>query len=229
MTKIVILGIFSSAGQSCVAGSRLLVQRTVYEDVLSRLVQLTNELTIGPPDREGTKVGPLASLAHRDRIEAWIAEARRDGADIVAGGRRPGGEVFEQGAYYCPTVIAGIDSTHELCQRELFGPVLCALPFEDEQEAVALANGTRFGLAAGVWTRDYSRAWRITRSLEAGTVWINTYKQLSIAAPFGGFKHSGLGREKGPRGIRIYQQAKSVYLGLHETPSPWAVGSLAEP
>ena len=127
---------------------------------------------------------------------------------------RPDGEVFADGAYYLPTILGGLDNRSKVAQEEIFGPVLCMMPFETEADLIAAANDSVFGLASGIWTADYRRAWRVARALEAGTVWINTYKQLSIAAPFGGFKLSGLGREKGIQGLRAYQQAKSIYWGL---------------
>jgi betaine-aldehyde dehydrogenase len=113
-----------------------------------------------------------------------------------------------------PTILAGLDNRAAIARQEVFGPVLCVLPFDDEEDLIAKANDSPFGLASGIWTADYQRAWRIARALQAGTVWINTYKQASIAAPFGGFKESGLGREKGLQGMRIYQQAKAIYWGM---------------
>ncbi|MCB1488900.1 MAG: aldehyde dehydrogenase family protein, partial [Bauldia sp.] len=123
-----------------------------------------------------------------------------------------------KGAYYLPTVIDEIDPRAPLCQEEIFGPVLVALPFRDEEDLVAKANDTPFGLACGIWTDDFKRAWRVGRELEAGSVWINTYKQSSISSPFGGFKQSGIGREKGVGGLRLYSQVKSLYFGLHDQP-----------
>jgi betaine-aldehyde dehydrogenase len=143
-----------------------------------------------------------------------VDAARASGAEIVAGGARPSDARLSAGAFYQPTVIAGIDNQAAIAQQEIFGPVLCALPFDDEDDLIAQANDSAYGLAAGIWTADFKRAWRVARALEAGTVWINTYKQLSIATPFGGFKDSGLGREKGLTGLRLYQQAKGIYLGL---------------
>jgi betaine-aldehyde dehydrogenase len=121
---------------------------------------------------------------------------------------------LQNGAFYLPTIIAGVDNRSSVAQQEIFGPVLCVLPFEDEDDLIAQANDSAYGLAAGLWTRDFAKAWRVARRLEAGTVWINTYKQLSVSTPFGGFKESGLGREKGLTGMRLYQQAKSIYVGL---------------
>ena len=128
----------------------------------------------------------------------------------------PADDRLAKGAFYLPTIVSGIDNAVAIAREEIFGPVLCVLPFEDEADLVAQANDSAYGLAAGLWTADYKRAWRVARALEAGTVWINTYKQLSIAAPFGGFKDSGIGREKGITGMRLYQQPKSIYLGMGE-------------
>ncbi|MET0335243.1 MAG: aldehyde dehydrogenase [Rhizobacter sp.] len=207
-------GIFEGSGQSCVAGSRLFVQRSVFERVLQMIVTKAKRLRVDLPDAAGAEMGPIASFAQRARIEGMVDAARQSGADIVAGGARPNDERLAPGAFYPPTVIAGITNRADIAQQEIFGPVLCVLPFDDEDDLVAQANDSAYGLAAGIWTADYKRAWRVARALEAGTVWINTYKQLSIATPFGGFKDSGLGREKGLTGLRLYQQAKGIYLGL---------------
>ena len=207
-------GIFEGSGQSCVAGSRLFVQRSAYAQVLERVVARARSLRVDLPDAPGAQMGPIASFAHRDRIERMVDAARADGAQILAGGGRPAQPQLAHGAFYLPTVIAGIDNRAEIARQEIFGPVLCALPFDDEDDLVAQANDSSYGLAAGIWTRDFPRAWRIARALQAGTVWINTYKQLSIATPFGGFKDSGLGREKGITGMRLYQQTKGIYVGL---------------
>jgi betaine-aldehyde dehydrogenase len=147
-----------------------------------------------------------------------VASARSEGGTIVAGGARPSESRLAAGAYYQPTVVAGLTNAATVCQQEIFGPVLCALAFDDEEDLVRQANDSAYGLAAGLWTADYRQAWRVARRLEAGTVWINTYKQLSIAAPFGGFKDSGIGREKGIGGMRLYQQSKSLYFGLDAAP-----------
>lgn len=207
-------GIFEGSGQSCVAGSRLFVQRSVFERVLQMIVTKAKRLRVDLPDAAGAEMGPIASFAQRERIEGMVEAARASGAEIVAGGARPSGAHLAAGAFYQPTVIAGITNQAPIAQQEIFGPVLCALPFDDEDDLIAQANNSAYGLAAGIWTADYKRAWRVARALEAGTVWINTYKQLSIATPFGGFKDSGLGREKGLTGLRLYQQAKGIYLGL---------------
>ncbi len=207
-------GIFEGAGQSCVAGSRLFVQRAVHDDVLDRLTKRAQALKIDLPDAPGAQLGPIASFAHRDRIAGFVDAARNEGGQVVTGGRAPPYEKLSAGAFYTPTVITGLPNSAAACQREIFGPVLCVLPFDDEDDLVAQANDSAYGLAAGIWTSDFQRAWRVARQLQAGTVWINTYKQLSISTPFGGFKDSGLGREKGVGGLRLYQQQKSLYFGL---------------
>jgi len=145
--------------------------------------------------------------------------ARTEGLDeamrysLLAGGKRPDG-LPQDGSFYLPTIIGGLRNDSALAQQEVFGPVLCVLPFDDEDDLIAQANDSVFGLAAGIWTRDYARAWRVARALQAGVVWINTYKQLSISVPFGGYKESGIGREKGISGMRLYQQSKALIWGL---------------
>ena len=207
-------GIFEGSGQSCVAGSRAFVQRGVYDEVVAKLSAVARSLKVDLPDAAGAEMGPLATFAHRDKVAGMVEAARAAGADILAGGARPGGQALERGAYYLPTLIGGIDNHAAIAQQEIFGPVLCMIPFDDEDDLITQANNSCFGLASGVWTRDYQRAWRVARALEAGTVWINTYKQLSIATPFGGFKDSGIGREKGVSGMRLYQQPKGIYFGM---------------
>lgn len=209
--KAVANGIFGGTGQSCVAGSRLFVEEAVAGEFRERLIKEAEALRLGPPTDPDSMLGPLASFAHRDRVEAFVTKAVEAGGEILFGGRRPEGSEFAEGAYFQPTIIGGVDNTADIAQEEIFGPVLCFMTFENEDALISAANDSVYGLAAGIWTEDYRRAWRVARALEAGTVWINTYKQLSIATPFGGFKLSGLGREKGMQGMRAYQQMKSLY------------------
>ncbi len=207
-------GIFEGSGQSCVAGSRLFVQREIHDRLVDLLLAKARDLRVDLPDAAGAQMGPIASFAHRDRIAGMVDAARKAGAAILAGGAAPDEARLAKGAFYLPTIVSGIDNAAPIAREEIFGPVLCVLPFRDEEDLIAQANDSAYGLAAGIWTADYRRAWRLARALGAGTVWINTYKQLSIAAPFGGVKESGFGREKGVTGMRLYQQPKSIYFGL---------------
>jgi betaine-aldehyde dehydrogenase len=218
----VLFGIFSSTGQSCIAGSRLFVQRAIHDEFVARLVAATEGLRVGHPFEPTTQVAPLIHADHRREVEAHIARAREDGAAVLAGGDRPRGPGYDGGTYLRPTILAGLPNTARLCREEVFGPVLAVLPFEDEADVIAQGNDNDYGLACGIYTRDFAKAWRVGRAIEAGTVWINTYKQFSIATPFGGVKDSGLGREKGREGLRAWMAQKSVYYDLSSQPHPWA-------
>ncbi|MDL4777398.1 aldehyde dehydrogenase [Actinomadura xylanilytica] len=211
-----LFGVFSSSGQSCIAGSRAFVHASIYEEVVGELVRRAGRLRIGPGTDPATQVAPMVAHAHRDKVAAMVDRARDEGARVRCGGRTPDGEAYARGAYYLPTILDGVPNSAAICQEEVFGPVLVALPFEDEEDLVAQANDTVYGLACGVWTGDYRTAWRVARRIDAGTVWVNTYKQFSISTPFGGFKDSGLGREKGREGIFAYMRQKSVYWGMDE-------------
>ena len=186
----------------------------MHDRVLAEIVDRARALKIDLPEAPGAQFGPISSFAHRDRVARFVDAARDEGGEVISGGARPDDKKLDAGAYYLPTVVAGLPNTAIVCQQEIFGPVICVLPFDDEEDLLQQANNSVYGLAAGLWTADYQRAWRVARRLEAGTVWINTYKQLSIATPFGGFKDSGIGREKGVGGLRLYQQEKGLYFGL---------------
>ena len=210
------VAIFEGTGQSCTAGSRLFVQRSVFDRLLSMIIDRAGKLRVDLPDAAGAQLGPSASFSQREFIERMVAGARGEGAEILIGGTRPADERLARGAFFLPTIVTGISNRSTIAQEEIFGPVLCAMPFDDEDDLIAQANDTVYGLASGIWTADYRRAWRVARALEAGIVWINTYKQFSTSAPFGGFKDSGIGREKGLDGIRTYQQVKTLFWGLSE-------------
>ncbi|PPC77328.1 aldehyde dehydrogenase [Pokkaliibacter plantistimulans] len=218
----VLYGIFSSSGESCIAGSRLFVARPLYEQFMQRLVTGARAIRIGDPADEHTLMGPLISAAHRQSVERYVDLGLSEGGQLLTGGERPSGGIFDQGYFYTPTIIAGLGNSARLCQEEVFGPVLVAMPFDDEAELLAQANDSTYALAAGIWSRDFQRAWRLGRALQAGTVWINTYKQFSISTPFGGWRDSGLGREKGRLGILQYMEQKSLYWGLNQQPIAWA-------
>lgn len=214
----VLFGIFSSSGESCIAGSRLFVQRNIKEQFLERLLEKTRQLRVGDPEDARTQMGPLITSAHRETIDGYVKLGLSEGGRLLAGGKR----LYDKGSFYAPTVIDGLTNKARMCQEEIFGPVLAVLSFEDEEALIEEANTTVFGLAAGIWTRDYKRAWHVARRIEAGTVWINTYKLFSISTPFAGAKASGIGVEKGRLGIQQYQQQKSLYWGLNDKPLPWA-------
>jgi acyl-CoA reductase-like NAD-dependent aldehyde dehydrogenase len=218
----VLYGIFSSSGESCIAGSRLFVERPIYGEFMARLVAGAQALRVGDPAAERTQMGPLITPAHRESIERHVQQALDDGGRLLTGGARPQGALFDRGSYYLPTVFEGLPNSSALAQQEVFGPVLTALPFDGDEDLIEQANDSVYALAAGIWTRDFQRAWRIARAVQVGTVWINTYKLFSISTPFGGWRDSGLGREKGREGIRQYQEQKSLYWGLNPEPLPWA-------
>ncbi|MEM5278696.1 aldehyde dehydrogenase [Cupriavidus taiwanensis] len=218
----VLYGIFSSSGESCIAGSRLFVARSQYEAFIDRLAHGAAQLRVGDPADERTQMGPLITDRHRDSIESYVASGVHEGGQLRTGGLRPNVAGLPNGYFYTPTIIEGLDNNARICQEEIFGPVLVAIPFDDEDDLIEQANDSVYALAAGIWTRDYKRAWRVARAVQAGNVWINTYKQFSIATPFGGWRDSGLGREKGRLGILQYMEQKSVYWGLNEQPLPWA-------
>jgi betaine-aldehyde dehydrogenase len=218
----VLFGIFSSSGESCIAGSRLFMHESVRAEFLERLVAKANALRVGDPEDVRTQMGPLITAKHRESVERYVQLGRDEGGRVLCGGERPKGSLYDRGWYYRPTILDRLSNDARISQEEIFGPVLVAMSYCDEADLLRQANDSVFGLAAGIWTRDYKRAWRIARALETGTVWINTYKQFSIATPFSGIKESGVGVEKGRLGILQYKHQKSLYWGLNDAPLPWA-------
>ena len=218
----VLYGIFSSSGESCIAGSRLFVARPIYDEFLTRLAEGANALRVGDPAAEDTQMGPLITAKHREGIERYVELGVSEGGRIRTGGVRPHGNGLDRGYFYTPTILEGLTNNARISQEEIFGPVLVAMPFDNEQELIKQANDSVYALAAGVWSRDFKRAWRLGRAVQAGTVWVNTYKQFSVSTPFGGWRDSGLGREKGREGIFQYMEQKSMYWGTNEQPLPWA-------
>lgn len=210
-----VAGIFGASGQSCVAGSRLLVQEGIAEAFLARMAEIARGIRIGDPQDEATEMGPLCTPGQLSHIAAQVSGAVADGAELLVGGRRP--EALG-GLYFEPTILACPRPDLEIVDTELFGPVLCALSFADEAEALSLANDTRHGLAAGIFTRDSARALRMARGVRAGIVWVNTYRAISPVAPFGGRGLSGYGRESGLEALRAYTRPKTVWINTSDAP-----------
>jgi aldehyde dehydrogenase (NAD+) len=206
-------GIFYNAGQTCTAGSRLLVQESVHDELMERLVERVSRLE--PEDSLAPKrrYGPVISEEQLERVMGYIEAGRSEGATLLTGGSRTTGPT---GGYWLePTIFDRVSPDHTIAREEIFGPVLATLTFQDEDEAVELANRTIYGLAAALWTADVKRAHRVASRLQAGTVWINTYHPLDAASPFGGYKQSGYGRELGKHALELYTQVKSVWVDLH--------------
>ncbi|WP_027862635.1 aldehyde dehydrogenase [Marmoricola sp. URHB0036] len=208
----VVSGIFAATGQTCLAGSRLLVQETVHDDVVRRVVELAGTAKMGNPREETTQVGPIATRPQLAKVLEYIDIAQHEGAHPVLGGGRADRPECGDGWFVEPTIFTGVDNSMRIAQEEVFGPVLAVIPFEDEDDAVRIANDSRFGLGAGVWTSDIGRAFRMSERIQSGTVWVNTYRAVSFMAPFGGVKDSGLGRENGAEAIEAYLETKTVWV-----------------
>ena len=204
----IVAGIFAATGQTCVAGSRVLVERPIYEKVAARLAARARELSPGDPLERATALAPLASRAQLEKVLSYFEIARTDGLELLTGGRR----IERSGFFVEPTVYGNVRNDCRLAREEIFGPVAALIPFEGEEQELAIANDTPFGLAAGIWTESLRRAHRMAARLRAGTVWINNYRQIAYAMPFGGFKQSGLGRELGPEALNDYTEVKSVWI-----------------
>lgn len=208
--------IFVNAGQVCTAGSRLLIQQGIYNTFIDRFVRAAESIRIGDPLDPKTQMGPLVSSRHLDRVIGLIDQAKDDGAQLRAGGIRPA--QMKQGYYLAPTIFDNVQPGSQLDQEEVFGPVAAVIRFREESDAIQLANATNYGLAAGVWTRNLSRAHRIAEELDAGTVWVNTYNIASSGIPFAGFKNSGIGVELGDEGLKEYTRLKNICIDLDDEP-----------
>ncbi len=210
--------IFSMNGQRCTAGSRLLVHRSLYAEIVDAVAERAARVRVGEPFDPATEVGPLIRPEHLERVLSYIDSARAEGAIVLAGGGRSDG--FERGNFLEPTVIGGVNETMRVFNEEIFGPVLVAMPFDDEDQAVRLANATRYGLAAYVWTNDIRRAHRVAQSIDTGLCWINSQNVRDLRTPFGGVKDSGIGREGGDYAFEFYCDIEAVHvaLGAHRIP-----------
>ena len=222
--KGVVSGIFAATGQTCIAGSRALVHKPIYDQFVEKLLALAKTAKMGNPLDPGTQVGPVTTRPQYEKILDYIRIAKEEGAACSLGGSPATRPECGDGWFVEPTIFTGVKPTMRIAQEEVFGPVLSIIPFEDEEEAVRIANDTMYGLAAGVWTTSIRRALDMPTRLEAGTVWVNTYRAVSYMSPFGGFKRSGIGRESGAEAINEYLQTKSVWIDLAgNAPNPFVM------
>lgn len=207
-----ISGIFAASGQTCIAGSRLLLQDSIHDEFLERLLDMAGQARIGDPMNADTQVGPITTEPQYHKILKYIEIAKGEGATCVMGGGPVLAPDGNKGLFIQPTVFSNVTNDMRIAQEEVFGPVLSVLRFSDEEEAIEIANDIKYGLAAGVWTQNLKRAITVSEHLEAGTIWVNTYRSTSYTTPFGGYKASGLGRENGMESIKEYLQTKSIWL-----------------
>ncbi len=222
--KGAVSGIFAATGQTCIAGSRLLVQESIHDAFLEKLVAFAATARKGDPADPGTQVGPVTTRPQYEKILGYMETARSEGAECVLGGGPANAPECGNGWFVEPTIFAGVTNRMRIAQEEVFGPVLAVIKFKDEDEAVEIANDILYGLAAGLWTGSIRRAITVSERLQAGIVWVNTYRAVSYMSPFGGYKRSGIGRENGQEAIREYLQTKSVWISTSdEAPNPFVI------
>jgi acyl-CoA reductase-like NAD-dependent aldehyde dehydrogenase len=213
--------IFHNQGQACIAGSRLMLHEKIADAFLEKFLALARSIRLGNPLDSTTEMGPLTSALHRDRVLAYVDVAREQGGEVLAGGKPPGAAELWRGCYVEPTVVRARAYTDRVAQEEVFGPFVTVLTFKDDAEALAIANGTDYGLGSGLWTSNLQRAHKFARDLHAGMVWINSYKRVNPGSPFGGVGQSGYGREMGFDAMREYTQVKSVWVNIDAQIPPW--------
>ncbi|MFJ4291122.1 aldehyde dehydrogenase [Cupriavidus sp. NPDC089707] len=213
----VLSGIFAASGQTCIAGSRLLVQRSIYKRFLERLAERAATARLGNPMQPDTQVGPVTTEVQLAKVLDYIEIGKAEGAVPLCGGKRASGSGIDDGWFVEPTIFADVDNSMRIAQEEIFGPVLSAIPFDTQDDAIRIANDSIYGLGAGVWTQNIQRAFELSEAIESGMVWVNTYRAVSFMSPFGGYKQSGIGRESGIEAIDEYLQTKSVWIAAGAT------------
>jgi aldehyde dehydrogenase (NAD+) len=219
-----VAGIFAATGQTCIAGSRALIHRPVYDSFVERLVALARSARMGNPLDPATQVGPITTRPQYEKVLDYMHVAKNEGAVCLLGGGPAQRPECGAGWFVEPTIFSGVRPAMRIANEEVFGPLLALIPFDEEDEAVQIANSTIYGLAAGVWTSSIRRALTMSERLEAGTVWVNCYRVNSFMSPFGGYKRSGFGREGGMQAIREYLQTKSVWIDIEgKTPNPFSI------
>ena len=210
----VIAGIFAATGQTCLAGSRVLVEDSVYDEFTKKLVARTEKIVIGDPNDPKTEMGTLACKAQYEKVLKYLEIGKSEGATLLAGGKHPTSPELQTGLFVEPTIFGDVKNSMRIAREEIFGPVASVIRFKTEEEAIQIANDTKFGLAAGVWTNDLKRAHRVVARLRAGTVWVNNYRRTNYAMPFGGYGESGVGRENGVDSVYEYTEVKSVWIDI---------------
>lgn len=213
--------IFHNQGQACIAGSRLVLHEKIADAFLERFIALARSIRLGNPLDAATEMGPLTSAQHRDRVLSYVEVAREQGGEVLCGGKAPSQDELARGCYIEPTVVRARSSRDRIAQEEVFGPFVTVLTFKDDEEALAIANGTEYGLGGGLWTSNLQRAHRFAREMKSGMVWINCYKRVNPGSPFGGVGQSGYGREMGFDVMREYTQVKSVWVNVDAQVPPW--------
>ena len=222
--KGVISGIFAATGQTCIAGSRLLVQKSIHDKFVDGIVEFAKTAKMGNPLQPETQVGPVTNLVQYEKILSYLDITKGEGAKCVLGGAKATRAECGEGWFIEPTIYTHVHNKMRIAQEEIFGPVLSVIPFENENEAIDIANDVNYGLAAGIWTNDMKKVFEVSNALQAGTVWVNTYRTLSYMSPFGGYKQSGLGRESGKEAIYEYLQQKCVWISTaKEIPNPFVM------
>jgi 5-carboxymethyl-2-hydroxymuconic-semialdehyde dehydrogenase len=217
-TDSALFGVFSLNGERCTAGSRILAERSIYDEFVDRLARRAAEIRVGPPSDPATEVGALIHPSHFERVMSYVQAGLDEGARLVAGGQRP--LHLPVGNYLVPTVFADVTPEMRIFREEIFGPVVCVTSFDTEAEAIALANDTRYGLAAYIWTQDLRRGHRVAHAVEAGMLWLNSHNVRDLRTPFGGVKASGLGREGGHHSLDFYTDSRIVHVALEDAPVP---------